>query len=167
MQTYITEHSASYWIDQLGLEPHPEGGFFKRTYQSPHTVTREETRPLSTSIYFLLRSEDVSHFHRLQSDEIWYYHGGSSLTVHVIHEDGSYQAIRLGPNLEQGEVLQAVVPAHSIFGSTVQDADTFALVGCMVSPGFDFADFELFAREELLAQYPQHASIIRKLTPSL
>ncbi|KEO84301.1 cupin domain-containing protein [Tumebacillus flagellatus] len=167
MQTYITSHTASYWIEKLGLEAHPEGGFFKRTYESAGEVeTKEGTRPLSTSITFLLRSQDVSHFHRLQSDEIWYYHGGSSLTVHVIHPDGAYEAIQLGPDPEQGEVLQAIVPAQSIFGSTVNEPNTYALVGCMVSPGFDYADFELFKREELLALYPQHEEIIRRLTLS-
>lgn len=172
MNTHTLDKTAEYWIRQLNLEAHPEGGFYKRTYQSNEAVHDDElsvefsgTRYLSTSIYFLLRSQDVSHFHRLKSDEIWYYHGGSSLTVHVIHEDGTYEAIQLGPDLERGEVLQAVVPANSIFGSTVKESNTYALVGCMVSPGFDFADFELFARAELLALYPEHEPIICKLTP--
>lgn len=156
---------AQEWIQYLGLEPHPEGGFYKSTFQSDmKTVCPQGERPLYTSIYFLLRSQDVSHFHRLQSDEIWYYHGGSSLTVHMITPNGQYEEVVLGLNLEKGEVPQFNVPKHTIFGSSVREEDTFSLVGCMVSPGFDFADFELFDEEELLSQYPDYQEIIRKLT---
>jgi uncharacterized protein len=159
-----------FWISKLGLQAHPEGGYYKSTYAAKEQITDSEltvefegTRKLFTSIYFLLESHDVSHFHRLKSDELWYYHGGSALTVHVIHEDGRYEEVKLGPNLEKGETLQYLVPKNSIFGSSVMDANTFALVGCMVSPGFDFQDFELFTQNELLAQYPEHAAVIRKL----
>ncbi|WP_223590697.1 cupin domain-containing protein [Neobacillus bataviensis] len=163
-------HGVDYWVTKLGLEPHPEGGFYKRTYESGEqvsdhelTVQFEGKRKLYTSIYFLLTSENVSHFHRLKSDELWYFHTGSSLTIHVIHENGEYKEIKLGLNLEEGEVLQALVPKNSIFGSSIKDNDAYSLVGCMVSPGFDFVDFELFTQEELLAKYPQHQEIIPKL----
>jgi len=99
----------------------------------------------------------------LKSDEIWYFHGGSPLTIHVIHENGEYEEIKLGMNLEKDEVPQALVPKNSIFGSSVYDKDTFSLVGCMVSPGFEFQDFELFTQDDLLRQYPQHEEIILKL----
>ncbi|MFD2613917.1 cupin domain-containing protein [Paenibacillus gansuensis] len=159
-----------YWIKHLGLEAHPEGGYYKSTYRSPEQISDKELsvtfngpRHLYTSIYFLLESGDVSHFHRLKSDELWYYHGGSGLTVHVIHEDGTYEEVKLGMDLEKGERPQFLVPKHSIFGSSVMEKDTFSLVGCMVSPGFDFQDFELFTQKELLALYPQHKEIILKL----
>ncbi|MFK9093651.1 cupin domain-containing protein [Bacillus salipaludis] len=157
-------------ISNLGLVPHPEGGYYKSTYQSTErisdkelSVTFEGERRLYTSIYFLLTSDDVSHFHRLKSDELWYFHGGSPLTVHVIHENGEYEEIKLGMNLENGEIPQALVPKNSIFGSSVNGKDTFSLVGCMVSPGFEFQDFELFTQNELLRLYPQHKEIILKL----
>lgn len=127
------------------------------------TVDYEGKRKLYTSIYFLLTSKDVSHFHRLKSDELWYYHAGSPLTVHIIHDNGEYEEKKLGLNLDRGEVPQAFVPKNSIFGSSVMEEDTFSLVGCMVSPGFEFQDFEMFTQAELLSQYPQHKEIIMKL----
>lgn len=157
-------------ISKLGLAPHPEGGYYKRTYASGEQISDKELsvdfegqRKLYTSIYFLLTSNDVSHFHRLKSDELWYFHAGSPLTIHIIHENGDYEEIQLGINLEKGEVPQALVPKNAIFGSSVMQEDTFSLVGCMVSPGFEFADFELFTQNTLLQKYPQYRDIIMKL----
>lgn len=165
---HISELQA--WVTKLGLTPHPEGGYYKRTFEANESITDNELsvtyegeRKLYTSIYFLLTSEDVSHFHRLKSDELWYYHAGSALTVHVIHENGEYEALKLGINLEMGEAPQILVKKNSIFGSSVMEKDTCSLVGCMVSPGFDFQDFEMFTQDELLQDYPQHEEIIRKL----
>jgi uncharacterized protein len=158
------------WVTKLGLTPHPEGGYYKNTYGSTELISDSELsvnfdgqRKLYTSIYFLLTSENVSHFHRLKSDEVWYFHGGSSLTVHVIHENGEYQEMKLGLNLDEGEVPQVLVKKNSIFGSSVKENNTFSLVGCMVSPGFEFKDFELFTQSDLLQKYPQHKEIIMKL----
>lgn len=161
----MNQKDAQFYISHLGLEPHPEGGFFKQIFASDVVVNTEQDnqRKLYTSIYFLLRSEDLSHLHRIKSDEIWYYHGGSSLTVHIIDEKGEYKEVQLGLQLDEGEVPQVIVPKNSIFGSSVKEENTFSLVGCMVSPGFDFEDFELFSQEELLKEYPQHEGAIRKL----
>ena len=166
----MMKQDAMYYVSKLGLEPHPEGGYYKQTFVSNEQVTDEELsvtydgkRKLYTSIYFLLTSTDVSHFHRLKSDELWYYHAGSSLTVHILHENGTYEEIKLGLNLEQGEVPQALVPKNSIFGSSVMEDDAFSLVGCMVSPGFEFQDFEMFTQAELLSKYPEQKEIIMKL----
>ena len=151
-------------IEQMQLQPHPEGGFYRSTLRADEMLTLERgERPLYTSIYFLLRSQDISHLHRLQSDEIWYYHGGSALTIHMIHPDGTYEAKKLGLNIEAGEQPQIVVKKNAIFGSSVDAENTFGLVGCMVAPGFDFVDFELFTQQELLAKYPQHATVIKKM----
>lgn len=164
----MTNKNAQYWIESLGLIAHPEGGYYKSTFASEITISgigssEGQQRQLFTSIYFLLKSNEVSHFHRLKSDELWYYHGGSSLTIHVIDESGSYKEWKLGLNLENGEVPQVLVPKNTIFGSSMMEGDTFSLVGCMVAPGFDFEDFELFSQEELLELYPQHEKIIRKM----
>jgi uncharacterized protein len=166
MQSYDVNNLVS----KLGLTRHPEGGYYKETFNSEEkisdtelSVNYEGKRKLYTSIYFLLTSDDVSHFHRLKSDELWYYHGGSSLSVHVIGESGEYQEIKLGINLDIGEVPQVLVKKNSIFGSSVSEKDTWSLVGCMVSPGFEFQDFELFTQEELLKVYPEHQEIIMKL----
>ena len=156
--------TAQYFIENLQMEAHPEGGYYVSTYRSDvPTVTMQGERPHYTSIYFLLRSQDISHLHRLKSDELWYYHGGSALTVHMILEDGTYVARKLGLNIEQGEQPQVLVPKNTIFGSSVDDENTFSLVGCMVSPGFDFVDFEMFTQGELIEQYPAHEAIIRKM----
>lgn len=156
--------SADYYIEKLALEPHPEGGYYKSSFTADESIEAfGTTRKLYTNIYFLLKSGEVSHFHRLKSDEVWYYHGGSSLIIHIIDEDGDYRELKLGLNLEAGEQPQAIVRKNSIFGSSVIEEDSFSLVGCMVSPGFDFADFELFNQQELLIQYPQHAKIIQRL----
>ena len=166
----MNQQDPQFYISKLGLEPHPEGGYFRRTFESKEqtsdqelTVHFEGKRMLYTSIYFLLTSNDVSHFHRLQSDELWYYHAGSPLSVHMIDENGVYTEHKLGLDLENGEVPQVLVPKNTIFGSSVKDQDTFSLVGCMVSPGFEYQDFELFTQEELLSKYPEHKEIILKI----
>jgi len=166
----MQNHDAQYYVTKLGLIPHPEGGYYKQTFASEERTSDQELsvnfegkRKLYTSIIFLMGSQDISHFHRLKSDELWYYHAGSPLTVHIIDENGDYREIKLGLNFEKGEVLQALVPKNSIFGSSVMEEDTFSLVGCMVSPGFEFQDFELFTQKELLSTYPQHEDVIMKL----
>lgn len=150
------------WQEMLGLSPHPEGGFYKRTEESQAMIEIEgKTKRLYTSIYFLLTPTAPSHFHRLTADEIWYYHEGQALTVHCIFPNGDYQAVSLGKNLAAGERLHYLVPKGTIFGSTV--AHDYALVSCVVVPGFEFSDFELFTQAELLKKYPQHQEIIKKL----
>lgn len=152
-------------IDQLQLQPHPEGGFYRSSFRSDveAQTTFGKERPLYTSIYFLLRSEDVSHLHRLQSDELWNYHGGSTLTVHMISPTGDYTTQKLGLNVAAGEQPQVLVKRGTIFGSTVDEEHTFSLVGCVVAPGFDFEDFELFTKQELHKSYPHLEAVIDKL----
>lgn len=158
------QKDAKYYIQHLGLEAHPEGGYYKSTHNSKETIDAfETTRKLYTSIYFLLGAGDISHLHRLKSDELWYFHGGSPLIVHVIDEEGKYVEHKLGLDIEKGESPQVLVPRNSIFGSSVIDNGAFSLVGCMVAPGFDFEDFELFTQSELLEKYPEHEQMIRKM----
>jgi uncharacterized protein len=160
----MNKNNADYWISQLGLSPHPEGGYYRSTFASnDDTVNENGNRKLYTSIYFLLQSNEVSHFHRLKSDELWYFHGGSSLSVHIINDQGEYFEKKLGLDLENNEEPQVLVPKNSIFGSSVSGENTFSLVGCMVSPGFDFQDFELLLKDDLLQKYPQYADIIHQL----
>ncbi|GAB2493619.1 cupin domain-containing protein [Algoriphagus taiwanensis] len=151
-------------VHLLDMKAHPEGGFYAETYRSPQSILKSgEERSLTTSIYFLLRSEDVSHFHRIQSDELWYWHEGSPLTVHLLTEQG-HEKLKLGPVNSDGCRPQHLVPAQTIFGSTVDDSDSYALVSCVVAPGFDFRDFELFTAEELSPLFPDAQEIIKKLT---
>lgn len=161
----------NYWIEHLHMIKHPEGGYFQQTYECPHNISDRELetrfegmRPLATSIYFLIHDNDVSNFHRLESDEIWYFHDGNPLVVAVITPDGEYVEHKIGLDFEKGQRPQVLVPAGSIFGSFVEENRGYSLVGCMVSFGFDFNDFELFKRESLLKDYPEHETMIRKLT---
>ncbi|AMC93993.1 cupin [Erysipelothrix larvae] len=147
------------WIQTLELQPHTEGGYYKETSRSNETF--ENGRAYYTNILFLLTPDSPSHFHRLDADETWYYHDGAPLSVHCIYPDGTYDEIRLGKDIENGETLQFVVPKGTIFGSSV-DHD-YALVSCMVSPGFDYTAFELFTQDMLLEDYPHHESVIKRL----
>jgi uncharacterized protein len=165
--------SAQYWIDQLALIPHPEGGYYRETYRSGLTIAREALPPqftgprlVSTAIYFLLDGDNFSAFHRLRSDELWHFYAGGSLLVHVIEENGRYSEMLIGSDPEAGESLQAVVKAGSWFASSVRDPSSFVLVGCTVAPGFDFEDFELGRRSNLIALYPQHRRLIERRTRS-
>lgn len=153
--------NAEYLISHLDLQPHPEGGYFKKIYTSPFFVNEKR---LSTSIYFLLSGNEVSKFHRLASDELWYYHDGSSLTIHMINPKGEHIRSFLGMNVEKGELPQVIVRAGAIFGSELTDKSTYSLVGCVVSPGFTYEDFKLYSEQELLSLYPQHRTIIERLT---
>lgn len=163
-------HSADYFIKNLKMTAHPEGGFYKEIYASEEKITSQElkvdfdgSRILWTSIYFLLRDGEVSNFHRLKSDEMWYYHSGSPLTIYMISPNGRLITEQLGLDVAHGEKPQVLVPKDYIFGSAMNH-EGYALVGCMVSPGFEFRDFELFKRTDLLDKYPQYEEIIKKLT---
>ena len=173
------ERDAKYWIKKLALEPHPEGGYFRQTYKSELTITpwallksvAPETissighpRAASTAIYFLLAGESFSAFHRLRSDEIWHFYAGSPLLVHVLNSASEYSSILLGSDPEAGQLFQAVVPSGCWFASHLADWNGWALVGCTVAPGFEFEDFEMAKREELVKEYPKQKEIIRKLT---
>lgn len=157
---------AKYWIQQLGLESHPEGGFYRQTYRAEMEieVARLGTRAASTAIYFLLEGKDFSALHRLRSDEVWHFYAGGALVVEIINPAGEHSSILLGPDAEAGEAFQAVVKAGCWFGSRLKDVNGFALVGCTVAPGFEFVDFEMGKREELVKTYPQHRTIIKSLT---
>jgi predicted cupin superfamily sugar epimerase len=156
---------ADYWIDHLGLSPHPEGGHYRVTYTSDLTIARnalpsrfQGDRVASTAIYFLLAGTDFSAFHRIAADELWHFYAGSTLIVHVINSAGNASKLALG------EEFQAVVKAGCWFGARVKDPASFALVGCTVAPGFDFADFELAKRADLIRTYPAHQKLIESLT---
>jgi predicted cupin superfamily sugar epimerase len=149
-------------IEKLDLKPHPEGGYYKETYRSVETCL-DGSRNLQTAIYFLLTSDNVSHFHRIKSDEIWYFHAGSPLIVHTLTDKGHTQHL-VGNDLLAGQTPQLLVPKDIIFGSSVLEKDSYSLVSCSVAPGFDFADFELFSKEELMQDYAEFEEIIDLLT---
>lgn len=158
-------------IESLQLVQHPEGGFYKEVYRSEEIIQKAHLpsrfngdRSFCTSIYFLLTSDDISAFHRIKQDEIWHFYSGSPLTIHVIDEKGNYSHKTISNKLNQTEFPMATVKAGCYFGATVDEPDTYALVGCTVAPGFDFEDFQMPKRSTLLEKYPQHTKTIEKLT---
>lgn len=160
--------TADQLAQQLQLLPHPEGGYYKEVYRSEGTIQLPEpfngVRNHCTSIYFMLTGTNFSAFHRIKSDELWHFYEGAVCEVYVIHLNGELEVIRLGRDIANGEVYQGVVPAGAWFASCCTAADGYSLLGCTVSPGFDFVDFEMAERDALLQAYPQHKTVIEKLT---
>ena len=150
-------------VTQFNLQAHPEGGFYSETYRSDQ-LTASQDRNLVTCIYFLLTSENVSNFHRIKSDEMWFFHEGSSLTVHTLDPQNGHLQHAVGNEIQKGQTPQLVVPKNTIFGSSVTDENSYSFVSCVVAPGFDFNDFELFTRDALLEEYPEEFTIIERLT---
>lgn len=158
-------------IRRLGLLPHPEGGHYRQTYAAADRLEPAAlpgryggSRTASTAIYFLLRAGEVSHLHRLRSDEIWHFYTGAPLIVHTLAPDGAYAAHRLGYDLASGERPQLVV-RHGVWFGAEPDAEAgFSLVGNTVAPGFDFADFELASAAALTRDFPLHAAIVHRLS---
>ena len=151
-------------IQKLKLLPHPEGGYYKEVYKAADEYqTKLGTRSASTAIYFLLEKGNFSAFHRIQSDELWHHYEGCSLEIFIIDEQGKLEVLKLGKNFEKGEEPLRIVRKGLWFASRVQD-EGYALVGCTVSPGFDFKDFELASRSNLLSLYPEHKQVIEELT---
>jgi predicted cupin superfamily sugar epimerase len=162
---------SSHIIEKLELEPHPEGGYFRETYRSSGEIEQESlgsnfdgNRNYSTCIYFLLTSNDFSAFHRIKQDEIWHFYDGSPIQLHVIAPSGEYTTHLVGREIDRGERPQHTVPAGCWFAAEVINESAFSLFGCTVSPGFDFRDFEMGSRSELISLFPGHEKIISKLT---
>ena len=158
-------------IETLKLKPHPEGGFYKETYRSLETIPEESLsikykgeRNHSTCIYFLLTSDNFSAFHRIKQDEIWHFYDGSPIRLHMISELGVHSEHIIGRDLAKGEIPQFVVPGGYWFAAEVINTNSYSLVGCTVSPGFSFEDFELITRKELITLFPDQEEIISKLT---
>jgi len=181
-----SEETADQIIRRLGLSPHPEGGYYAETFRSTERVTLPDgrIRAAGTAIYFLLPEGSFSAFHRVAADEVWHHYGGLPLELVTISPDGGLLRTLLGRDLASGERPQHVVPAghwqgarpmvptsstgkagvvgNGEAGST--GGDGFALVGCTVSPGFDFEDFDMPGRVELAALFPAHRNHILEFT---
>ena len=127
-------------IRRLGLEPHPEGGHYRETFRDTAAAGSGANRAASTAIYFLLRSGEVSRWHRVDAAEVWHWYAGAPLRLGIV-ENGQRREVRLGCELATGERPQAVVPPQA--WQQAQSLGAWTLVGCTVAPGFDFAGFEL------------------------
>ena len=150
-------------VKELDLQKHPEGGFYSENYGSD-IKTKDNSGVLMTSIYFLLTSENVSNFHRIKNDELWFHHEGSPISIHTL-QNGKHQEYILGRTHGENCRPYHLITGNTIFGSSVLEPESYALVSCVVSPGFDFKDFELFSQKELLKEFPNEEHIIELLTP--
>jgi predicted cupin superfamily sugar epimerase len=158
------DDEARAWVDALGLLPHPEGGLYRETYRSPLVLNAPQgERAASTAVYYLLAAGSFSAWHRVRSDEVWHHYAGDPLELHVIDSRGNHQRIELGSVRSTGQRPQHVVPAGSL-QAAMPLGKRFTLCGCTVAPGFDFADFEMPSRAELLAAFPALSGIIERLT---
>ena len=165
--------SASKWIERLNLAPHPEGGYYREIYRSNETIPAAALparfgadRSCCTSIYYLLERGNFSAFHRMKQDEIWHLYSGGPLMLYRLNADKTCTTIRMACDLTDDSVPQAIVPGGCWFGAEPSGQAEFALVGCTVSPGFDFADFELARAESLVEEYPSCRALIHRLTRS-
>jgi uncharacterized protein len=152
----------------LNLKPHPvEGGHFRRTYTSGGTVVLPRgIRPMGTAIYYLLESGTFSEMHALDSDETFHFYLGDPVEMLQLHPDGRSEIYILGPDLPAGHHVQLVVPAGVWQGTRLVGDGKVALLGCTVTPGFDFADYRGGSYAELAAQWPAEAARIKALTRS-
>lgn len=194
------KYAAADWIRRLQLKPHPEGGYFRETYRSAETMARaglpgryKGRRVFGTAIYFLLRGNQCSAFHRLKSDEIWHFYAGAPVAIFILRRNGALKKVKLGLNPAAGEQPQVVVKAGFWFAAALDNPKSappgslseagaqignrpereapraeksYALLGCTLAPGFDFADLEMGSRQALCRQFPRHGRLIKKLTPA-
>lgn len=159
-------------IQRFGLQPHPrEGGFFRETYRSEEKFAPESLDPryfgarsVSTAIYYLLKPGTYSALHRLKSDEVFHFYLGDPVRMLLLHPDGSSQEIVLGSDVDAGQCLQVVVPRNVWQGTLLEPYGEYALLGCTVAPGFDYADYEHARKADLIERYPLREDLIRQLT---
>jgi len=165
--------SASFWIEHLRLSKHIEGGYFNEVYKSaslvppsqlPEHFNAASPRHYFTHIYFLLEKGQFSALHRIKSDELWHFYDGDPIIIYEIEASGKLIKHLLGNDPLKKQTLFTVVKAGSWFGAALEERSEFALVGCTVSPGFDYDDFEMGGREEMLRLFPQYQEIVEKLT---
>ena len=155
-------------IERLALAPHPEGGFFRETFRAPLVVpTAAGERAASTAIYFLLPAGAFSALHRVRSDEVWHHYDGDPVAIHLLHEaprtSPQHTVLMLGRDIVSGQAPQVVVPA-GVWQAAVPIGNRYALCGCTVAPGFDFADFEMPTRAELVSRMPAWRDVIGELS---
>lgn len=156
-------------IKTLDLESHPEGGYYRRVYESDVPLREEGSsqkdfgeRQIGSAILYLLPSDEVSKLHRIDCDEMWHFYHGSSLQLHLFDEERGYESLSLGTNLANDEMPQRLVSSGTWFGASVEG--DFALVGCTLWPEFTFKNFELADSEKLIQEFPEQATLIKNLT---
>ncbi|MGB5528514.1 MAG: cupin domain-containing protein [Ignavibacteriaceae bacterium] len=163
------DQKARTYIKKLRLKKHPEGGYYREVYRSDEKILTDHlpkryrsSRNFSTSIYFLLEGNQFSAFHLLKSDELWHFYDGSAVMVYVINPVGDLTVSKLGRS--RGTEFQTIIQKKCWFAAEAEDKKSFSLFGCTVAPGFEFEDFEMGRREFLLKKFPQHQTLIHRLT---
>jgi uncharacterized protein len=158
-------------IEALGLTPLPEeGGYYKETYRAGGAIPAHVLKPhegdrnYSTAIYYVVTPTEFSALHKLPQDEIFHFYAGDPVEMIQIDTQGQYKQIIIGPHVLQGQQPQVVAPGNTWQGTRLVEGGQWALLGCTVAPGFDFKDFHISSRQELIAQYPQHAAPITRFT---
>lgn len=157
-------NTSTYWTNHLNLQPHPEGGFYKEVFRSGIVVNKTndaDIKQACTSIYYLLEGKDFSGFHRLASDEIWYFHKGVPLKIYAIDSEGSCIVHKLS-DISTGN-LSVVIEAGLWFAADIPSGEGFTLVSCAVAPGFEFAEFEMAEFDAMVKLYPQHSGLLERL----
>jgi hypothetical protein len=164
------EETAEFWIQNLALLPHPEGGYYREVYRSSEHIPHEALpsrydgdRNFGTSIYYLLKSGQFSAFHKLHSDEIWHFYSGSPVRIYILIAGQGLEIKCLGKDVAKGEQLQVLLPHGCWFAAEVMLPESFVLVGCTVHPGFSFSDFILAGGEELRNLFPGEEKLIERL----
>jgi len=130
-------------IARLELRPHPEGGHYRETFRD--SAGDANGRSLSTAIYYLLRRGERAHWHRIDAVEVWHYYAGDPLTLRIAHDGSAPHTVRLGPDVVAGERPQAIVPVDA--WQSAESTGDWTLVGCTVTPGFEFAKFEMAPKD--------------------
>ncbi len=160
---------AQYWIKELELISHPEGGYYKEVYRDLGLIKQEAlesdfsgSRHFSTAIYYLLANGDYSCFHRIKSDELWHFYAGDTVNIYYLDKD-LLHTLKLGVNIEKGESPLCIVPKNTWFAAELQTTNSFALMGCTVAPGFDFADFKKATKADLNEYINSYPDLINRL----
>lgn len=162
------KHTAAYWIKQLELLSHPEGGYYREIYRAQETIEEDSlpkrfsgNRNYSTAIYYLLEKGDFSCFHRIKSDEIWHHYAGGVIHIYYL-ENNNIKLLKLGLDIEKGESPVCIVPKDTWFAAEPSPNTDYALAGCTVAPGFDFQDFEMAEQEQLKKYLELDAKLIQR-----
>ncbi|MFK7953598.1 MAG: cupin domain-containing protein [Ekhidna sp.] len=158
-------------IQKLQLQKHPEGGYFKEVYRSNEQISKTGlpnrfagSKSFGTSIYFMLTSDSFSAFHKINQDETWHFYEGSTIELHMINTEGVHSTVLIGSKLEEDNHFQFTVSGNVWFAAKVIESNNYSLVGCTVAPGFDFDDFSLANRNDLISSFPNCAEIIEQFT---
>ncbi|HOH97338.1 MAG TPA: cupin domain-containing protein [Candidatus Cloacimonadota bacterium] len=158
-------------IERLNLLPHPEGGYYRRNWQSLLQAETKDSngklvhpsRSIGSSILYLLPTHEVCAWHRVACDEMWHYYYGSALKMYLLNNISGLVEIELGVNLEARQQPQMIIPKDTWFAAEVLDEDSYSFCGCTLWPSFSYADFELAEQHKLLDEFPKYAELIKRI----